>query len=202
MLFQRYYRNTRWIKNPLQPGEQDKLMRVRGLMEKYATQYHFDWLTIAAQAYQESGLDQSKRNPSGALGIMQIRPTTAADTMVAITSIEQLENNIHAGVKYLAWIRDRYFSDAEILPQDRLFFSLAAYNAGPAKVRRMRDKAKAMGLDSNRWFGNVEQAALRLVGQETVRYVRNILKYYTAYRLAFDLQDASQAAIKEQTSVK
>ncbi len=66
----------------------------------------------------------------------------------------------------------------------------------------MRDKAKAMGLDSNRWFGNVEQAALRLVGQETVRYVRNILKYYTAYRLAFDLQDASQAAIKEQTSVK
>jgi membrane-bound lytic murein transglycosylase MltF len=202
MLFQRYYRNTRWIKNPLQPGEQDKLMRVRGLMEKYATQYHFDWLTIAAQAYQESGLEQSKRNPSGALGIMQIRPTTAADTMVAITSIDQLENNIHAGVKYLAWIRDRYFSDAEILPQDRLFFSLAAYNAGPAKVRRMRDKAKAMGLDPNRWFGNVEQAALHLVGQETVRYVRNILKYYTAYRLAFDLQDASQAAIKEQTSVK
>jgi len=40
-----------------------------------------------------------------------------------------------------------------------------------------------MGLDPNVWFGNVEIAAARVVGNETVRYVRNIYKYYIAYKL-------------------
>ncbi|MBL3619165.1 MAG: transglycosylase SLT domain-containing protein [gamma proteobacterium endosymbiont of Lamellibrachia anaximandri] len=196
MMFKRYYEKTRWIKNPLEPNEHDRLNQVSSLLKKYAEQYDFDWLVIAAQAYQESGLDQRKRNPSGAIGIMQIRKATAADKHVAISDIEKLENNIHAGVKYLAWLRKHYFSDPSISPQDSVFFSLAAYNAGPAKVRKMRAKAEKMGLDRNRWFLKVEHAALRIVGQETVRYTRNIVKYYTAYRLAFDLHEATKKAKK------
>jgi len=40
-----------------------------------------------------------------------------------------------------------------------------------------------MGLDQNVWFNNVELAAAKKIGRETVQYVSNIYKYYIAYRL-------------------
>ena len=196
VLFRRYYGSTRWITNPVGRAERRKLRRLERLFRKYADQYGFDWLMIAAVAYQESHLDQDKRNPSGAIGIMQIKPETAASKPVGITDIGGLENNIHAGVKYLAYLRDRYFTAPAIGTLDRAFFSFAAYNAGPARVRKMRRLAQRMGLDPNRWFDNVELAALKLVGRETVRYVRNILKYYTAYRLILD-QNRQREQVKE-----
>jgi membrane-bound lytic murein transglycosylase MltF len=103
------------------------------------------------------------------------------------------EQNIHAGVKYLRFIRDRYFSAPEIKPLDQVLFSLAAYNAGPANVVGARDKATAMGLDANRWFGHVEVAASRTISQEPVTYVRNIYKYYVAYKHIDDLRQRRHA---------
>jgi membrane-bound lytic murein transglycosylase MltF len=137
-----------------------------------------------AQAYQESGLDHSKKSHRGAVGIMQLLPSTAADPNVNIGNLKKLENNIHAGTKYLAFIRDRYFNDAAINTENRLALSWAAYNAGPARVLKMRDKAEKMGLDPNIWFSNVELAAGKMTGRETVQYVANIYKYYVAYKLA------------------
>ncbi len=185
ILFRRYYQKNAWVKNPKRGKERQRFERMKQYFQRYGKAYGFDWLKIAAIAYQESELQQSRRSPVGAIGVMQIKRSTAKDKHVAIDHIERLENNIHAGVKYLAFLRDRYFSDPSIAADDRTYFAFAAYNAGPAKVQRMRDLARKMGLDPDRWFGNVEMAALRLVGQETVRYVRNILKYYTAYRIAF-----------------
>ena len=49
----------------------------------------------------------------------------------------------------------------------------------------MRARAAKIGLDPNQWFGQVELAALRVVGREPVRYVRNILKYSTTYKLPY-----------------
>jgi membrane-bound lytic murein transglycosylase MltF len=137
-------------------------------------------------AYQESKLNTEKRSHRGAVGLMQIRPSTAADPNVGIQNVYKLENNVHAAVKYLDFLRDRYFSDAEIRPRDRVRFALAAYNAGPAKIRQARKKASAMNHDPNRWFRNVELAVLRVVGQETVRYVSNINKYYVIYKHALE----------------
>lgn len=136
-----------------------------------------------AVAYQESGLDNDRKNPSGAVGIMQVRPQTAADKHVGIDKVHILENNIHAGVKYLAFLRDRYYRSPEINPRDQVRLTIASYNAGPAKIRRARSLAEEMKLDPNRWFRHVELATLSLVGQETVRYVSNINKYYNIYRL-------------------
>jgi len=184
--FNRYYRNTRWIRNPLSKSERAKIERYKRLFRKYASRYGFDWMLIMAQAYQESGLDNTRRNPSGAVGVMQVLPRTAADRNIGITGIEKLENNIHAGVKYLAFLRDRYFTTKGLRERDRIRFALAAYNAGPAKVRRARALAKKMGLDPDRWFRNVEMAMLRMVGQETVRYVSNINKYYILFRSYFE----------------
>jgi membrane-bound lytic murein transglycosylase MltF len=143
---------------------------------------------IVAQGYQESGLDQTQRSRAGAVGIMQVLPTTAADPNVGIKDIHQINNNIHAGVKYLRFLRSRYFDAAEISPLDRVLFSFAAYNAGPGNIRKARRKAKAMGFDPNQWFDHVEVAAARSISREPVIYVRNILKYFISYKLLEEIR--------------
>jgi len=185
ILFQRFYRDRRWIGNPTSRTERAKLKKLAGLFKKYGRKYNFEWMLLAAQAYQESGLVHSARSHKGAIGIMQVKASTAADKHVAIKNIRQLEANIHAGSKYLAFLRDRYFSTDNFSAEDRVYFSLAAYNAGPRAVAKIRARARRMGLNPNHWFGQVELAALRHVGRETVTYVRNILKYSTAYKLSF-----------------
>jgi membrane-bound lytic murein transglycosylase MltF len=193
MLFKRYLEDPRRIKNPLADSERSRFREVVDVFAKYADKYDFDVLAVAAQAYQESKLDHSKRSEQGALGIMQVLPATAADPNVGIGDISSLEDNIHAGIKYLAFLRDRYFSDPQITARNRLALSWAAYNAGPANVRKMRRIAVQMDLDPNVWFGNVELAAAKVVGREPVQYVRNILKYYIAYALVRDRLLASEA---------
>ena len=135
---------------------------------------------VAAQGYQESGLDQSARSGAGAIGIMQLLRSTAEDPNVGIPDIELAESNVHAGVKYLDFLRNRYFDEPEIDAFNRALFSFAAYNAGPARVRGLRRKAAEAGLDPNRWFFNVEHVAGKVIGRETVNYVANINKYYIA----------------------
>ena len=180
--FRRHFKSAGALKNPTDLEEWGKLNRYKDIIHKYADKYDFDWLLILALAFQESGLDQSKKSHAGAVGIMQIKPSTARDSNVGIEDISEVENNIHAGVKYLDFLRDRYFSAEEIRPRDRVRLALAAYNAGPARIRRVRALAGEMGLDQNKWFRNVELAALRDIGQETVRYVSNINKYYVLYQ--------------------
>ncbi len=186
VLFNRYYVNNRWIENPISIEKQAKLRPLIELFRKYGNRYNFDWLALAAQAYQESRFDQNQVSPAGAVGVMQVRPTTAADRRVAIGDIHELEPNIHAGVKYLSWLRKRYFDSPEIDPQARVNFTWAAYNAGPAKINRLRREAARLGLDPNRWFGHVERVAAKEIGRETVDYVANINRYYVSYRIAFD----------------
>jgi len=200
ILFRRYYENARWIKNPLAEKERKKLAQVTGLFAKYGEQYNFDWLAVMAQAYQESGLDHSVVSPAGAVGIMQLLPTTAADPNVGIEDIQDLEKNIHAGTKYLAFLRERYYSGPEFDEENRFAFSWAAYNAGPARVRQFRRRAEKMGLDPNQWFGHVEYAALAIVGRETYRYVRNIYKYYLTYKIIGNIGVERQRRFQEMKS--
>ena len=115
---------------------------------------------------------------------MQLLPSTAADPNIGIPDITKLENNIHAGTKYLRFIRDRYFSDPAIDPLNQTLFTFAAYNAGPARIKSLREEASQTGLDPNQWFGNVEHVAAKRIGRETVQYVSNIAKYWIAYKLA------------------
>ena len=192
VLFQRYYEDTRWIDNPLDDAEREKLEEYVGLFKKYGERYGFDWRAIAAQAYQESGLDHTKTSRRGAVGLMQVLPSTARDARVEIDDVSDLESNVHAGVKYLAFLRDAYFAGPELSEEDRVAFAWAAYNAGPTNVRRMRARARTMGLDPNRWFHHTEHAALTTVGREPVRYVANVYKYYVAYQLAGDLWDGKR----------
>ncbi len=135
-----------------------------------------------AQAYQESRFDQNARSNKGAVGVMQVLPTTAADSNVGIPDIYRLENNIHAGNKYLRFVHDHYFAPEPMSDLDKTLFALAAYNAGPTRVTDLRAEAARQGLDPNVWFGNVERIAARRIGRETVDYVSNIHRYWAAGR--------------------
>ena len=140
---------------------------------------------MAAQAYQESGLDQGKVSGAGAVGVMQLLPSTAASHEVGIPNIDELEANIHAGIKYLHVLcEDRYFDEPGIDgPRTAHLFAFAGYNAGPNRIQRLRREAADRGLDPNVWFDNVEMVVAERVGSEPVKYVANIYKYYVAYTL-------------------
>ena len=150
------------------------------------------YLPLNAQARQianawDPNKDQADGNACkayGAVGVMQIKPSTAEGPPINIKGVDgSTEKNIEAGVKYLRFIVDQYYKDE---PMDRVnkgLFAIASYNAGPARIAGLRKKAVALGLDDNKWFGNVEVVASREIGRETVTYVSNIYKYYVSYRL-------------------
>jgi membrane-bound lytic murein transglycosylase MltF len=183
ILLTKYLKHAEWAENALADGDRARFEGVADLLRTYAGRYDFDWLMIAAQAYQESRLDQSKRSPVGAIGVMQVMPSTARDPNVNIPEIHLQEPNIHAGVKYLRFLRNRYFSGPELSALDQTLFTFAAYNAGPGNIGKARKRAAKLGLDPNVWLDNVEIAAARVVSREPVVYVRNIYKYYVAYKL-------------------
>jgi membrane-bound lytic murein transglycosylase MltF len=149
---------------------------------------------MAAQGYQESRLDQNARSPVGAIGIMQVMPSTAKDLNVG--DITKVDPNIHAGVKYIRFMIDRYYENEPMTKLDKVLFAFAAYNAGPGRVAQLRREASRRGLDPNVWFHNVEYIAEEKIGHETVTYVGNIFKYYVAYRLIEDALEQRQEAKK------
>lgn len=182
ILLKRYLKDTKWVTRALSSAEIAKFNATIDLFRSYGEQYNFDYLMLAALGYQESRLDQSVRSRAGAIGVMQLLQSTANDPNVGIANIDQLEPNIHAGTKYLRFLRDRYFEDEAMDEVDKTLFTFASYNAGPARIRGLRRKAEAAGLDPNAWFDNVEVIASKEIGRETVQYVSNIYKYYIAYR--------------------
>ena len=113
---------------------------------------------------------------------MQVLPSTAADPNVNIGNIDVMEHNIHAGVKYLRFLHDRYYKKESMDALNKMLFTFASYNAGPGSVIRLRREARQVGFNPDIWFGNVEIIAARRIGAETVQYVSNIYKYYIAYR--------------------
>ncbi len=196
VLFQRYFADKQWISNPFERIQEKEMLRYTSLFKKYGAQYDLDWRMIAALAYQESRFDHRMVSRRGAIGLMQIKASTAADPNVGINDIQDVEGNVHAGVRYLSWIRNRYFDDAAIAEPVQVDFAMAAYNAGPARIQKLRRKAEKMGYDPNVWYGNVEKAALASIGQETVNYVVNIAKYYLMFRFNEEIM-ASRVSTKE-----
>lgn len=182
---QRYFINTAAVRNATGEKERARFAGLIGSFRAHGAAAGFDHLMLAAQGFQESALDQSIRSPRGAVGVMQLLPSTAAEPPVSIPDIAtSADRNIQAGATYMAHLRRTYVNDPGLDETERTLMTFAAYNAGPGNLRRFRREAARLGLDPNRWFDNVEVAAARIVGQETVQYVGNIYKYYVAYALA------------------
>jgi membrane-bound lytic murein transglycosylase MltF len=197
VLENRYLENVKFAKNAIAASEQKKLQVVVDIFKKYGKQYNVDYLLMAAQGYQESTLDQSVKSPVGAIGVMQIMPPTGKELNVG--NIAEIDANIHAGVKYMRFMIDRYYADEPMDDLNKVLMAFASYNAGPGRVRQLRKEAQAKGLNPNIWFGNVERVASERIGRETVTYVSNIFKYYLTYRLAAEQRarrEAAKASIK------
>ena len=155
---------------------------------------------MAAQGYQESQLNQQRKSHVGAVGVMQIMPATGKG--LGVGDIRQIEPNIHGGAKYMDQLMTRYFPDAKFSESDRPLFAFASYNAGPGNISKMRREAVKAGLDADKWFDNVEVMAAQKIGLETTTYVRNIYKYYVAYRLTLEAQEAARKAREEAAPKK
>ncbi|MGH6911317.1 MAG: transglycosylase SLT domain-containing protein, partial [Phenylobacterium sp.] len=172
MIEHRYLVSTKFAKDATSAAEREKFLTLVSFFRKYSSEYDMDYLLMAAQGYQESQLNQDAKSAVGAIGVMQIMPATGKEQQVG--DIKQLEPNIHAGVKYMRFMRDRYYKDEPMDDLNKGLFTFAAYNAGPARIRQLRQEAEKRGLNPNIWFGNVEQIASERIGRETVTYVSNI----------------------------
>ena len=180
-ILKKYFQSTKFVKNAADEAERRKFLGLVDLFQKYSTQYNVDTLLMVAQGYQESQLNQKAKSRVGAVGIMQIMPATGKDLKVG--DINQLEPNIHGGVKYMRFMIDQYYKGEPMTELDKALFTFASYNAGPGRIRSLRKEAEKQGLDPNVWFNNVERVVSEKVGRETVTYVSNIYKYYIAYKL-------------------
>jgi membrane-bound lytic murein transglycosylase MltF len=196
MMLQRYMKDTKWIKNSTSEAELKKFEAYVKYFQQYAAEYNFDYVMLAAQGYQESMLNQDRVSPRGAVGVMQVLPRYAAASPINIPNVRNAQDNIHAGAKMLAQITNTYFNDPGLDQLNKTLFTFAAYNAGPNRIVRLRKQAQEQGLDPNKWFGNVELVVAKDVGQETVQYVGNIFKYYVAYKMTLDQQNAREQAKK------
>jgi membrane-bound lytic murein transglycosylase MltF len=179
--FNQYFKTTRWIENPFVKGSKYELSEH---FQREAAAFGMDWLQLMAQAFQESSLNPEAKSHYGAVGVMQVLPSTAE--WLGVMNYNEVDGNIHVGAKYMARLMKRYEKVPEISEDNRFFFALAAYNAGPGRIRKYRKRALELEYDPNKWFGNVERVSLRSGNLETVMYVRNILNYTLAYKSAYE----------------
>ena len=194
-LVRKYTGSTRFLTDARSTDATKRYLELVDLFRKYSDQYSLDYMLMMAQAYQESRLKQTARSPVGAVGVMQIMPATGAE--LGVGDINQLEPNIHGGVKFIRSMIDQHFASDSVTTLNQALLALAAYNAGPGRVQRLRTEAAKQGLDPNIWRNNVELIAARRIGAETVTYVANIYRYYVAYRLA-ELEAEARQKQKEK----
>jgi membrane-bound lytic murein transglycosylase MltF len=187
-----YMKRARALKDPTGSTEWRRFKDTIAMFEKYGQRYDFEPLMLAAQGYQESQLNQQAKSAVGAIGVMQIMPATGAELRVG--DIHQVEPNIHAGAKYMDQLMSNYFPDANFSHGNRPLFAFASYNCGPGNVAKARRRARERGLDPDKWFNNVEIVVAEQIGTETTTYVRNIYKYYVAYKLTLEAQETADQA--------
>lgn len=179
------------------------------MTQQYSAEYGFDWRLITALMFQESQFNPEANSYAGAQGLMQMIPATAE--LMGVSDINNPESSIDGGVRYLNYLRTKF--EDTILLQDRMWFTLASYNAGYGRVKRARQLAEKIGLDKDQWFDNVEIAMMGLgksyskngeqipycqCGQ-TVVYVREIrTRYFNYIRL---IETQKLAALSPTNSV-
>jgi membrane-bound lytic murein transglycosylase MltF len=182
MLYDKYLKNKNRLQNSQSKQALADLDRFRASFIKYGKTYSLDWLLLSAQGFQESQLKQETVSHAGAVGVMQVLPRTAASPPISLPNVRNPDENIHAGVKYMRYLIDHFFATEPMDSLNRHFFALAAYNAGPGNVRKLRREAREKGMNPNEWFNSVELLAARHISMEPVQYVSNIYRYYWSYQ--------------------
>ena len=176
------------------------LSRAKGIISQYDTHFMqgsrrmgWDWRLIAAQCYQESGFDPRAVSWAGAKGLMQIIPSTAK--LLGIKNIYDPAENIDAGCRYLKQLQEK-FKDVRNR-NDKICFTLAAYNGGYHHIRDAMNLARKNGknpyswndvrffvrnLDKPQYYNDPVVKNGFMIGSETYNYVESILQRWSKYR--------------------
>ena len=207
VVYQKYFENPARMrahrKDRVDHEQANGLSPYDDIVKREAEKHHFDWRLIVAQMYQESRFKRKARSRAGAVGLMQLMPRTARE--FGVKNLRDPEQSIRGGTAYLAWLHRRL--EPELTVKDRIWFALAAYNAGFGHLRDARELADELGLDPNRWFDNVEEAMLLLSkrryyrksmfgyvrGHEVTNYVRQIRERYRSYLQTTDVRRVAAA---------
>ncbi len=173
-------------------------------IREYSSLYRFDWRLILAVMKQESRFSTVATSKRGASGLMQIMPSTGEEVarLLDIDDMSHPVQNIRAGIYYLSTLYNRFEGSDE---SDRVRLTLAAYNAGIARIYDAQDLAAYLNDNPTRW--ECIRDALPLLSRrynslhnsvwsqqkprsgwfgrasQTVAYVDNIMEYYDGYRL-------------------
>ena len=151
---------------------------------------------MAAQAYQESAFDPLAVSYMGAMGLMQLMPSTAKEVGIDEDEVFDAAANVRGAVKFISNLDRHYASIAR--RDERINFILAAYNAGPGHIDDARALAKKHGKNPDIWLGNVDSFVLRMSeaeyynqpevkhgyfrGAETYNYVNGIRDRWEKYK--------------------
>lgn len=140
------YRRAASGKSYTLAGPYDELVR------KYAANLGWDWHLLEAVVWQESQFRIEARSPRGALGLMQMMPSTARK--YGVDDMLDPEENLRAGVEYLAKLQRMF--DGRVAPEDLPRFTLAAYNAGEGRILDCIRMAQTLGMPHQTWQDIVE----------------------------------------------
>lgn len=192
----RTYRPQRKVSAPILNAAAGQISVHDDIFKKNAITCGWDWRLIAAQAYQESAFDPQAVSYMGAMGLMQLMPSTARSVGVSQDDVFNPQHNVRGAVKLIRQLDSHYSSISD--PDERINFILAAYNAGPGHVDDAREVAKKYGKNPNVWLGNVDGVVLRMSdadffnlpevkhgyfrGSETYNYVNSIRTRWNEYR--------------------
>ena len=153
---------TASVPEPIAPYEE--------LLRQSAEKLGWDWRLLASVIYHESRFNNDVQSTKGATGLMQIHSTRYSEDTLRIPAV-----NLSIGTNYLKML-DQMFDAAG--PVDGLQFTLAAFNMGDGKMRRLIAKADSTGLDATRWE---EVSTLLPKGHHTVSYVDKVLETFDQY---------------------
>jgi membrane-bound lytic murein transglycosylase F len=197
--YNRYYKNRyaykRRITSEYLSHKGGKISGYDELIKESAQKLNWDWRLMASQMYQESQFKPNVKSWAGAVGLMQLLPSTAK--MYGTTNLYDPKSNIKAGTKFLIYL-DKYWSEFIKDSTERLKFVLASYNVGRGHIDDARRLTEKYGANPNVWEDNVEFYLLQKSkpkyyndevvrngycrGKETVKYVREIFERYEHYK--------------------
>lgn len=190
------YTPRRTVKSPILNAAKGQISTYDDIFKRYALVCSWDWRLLAAQSYQESAFDPQAVSFMGAMGLMQLMPSTARSLGVSQSEVFIPEANVRGATKLINQLNAHYSSIAD--RDERINFILAAYNAGPGHVDDARALAKKYDKNPNVWLGNVDAFVLKMSekefynqpevkhgyfrGSETYDYVNSIRTRWQEYK--------------------